>query len=1118
MDPEELKNLEESLLELSRIISSQSGSMTDHTELLKQFSTDTKAENTSLNENSAANDKMTGTENALTAREDKAAAIIAKAAENNKTATTKGRIALEGLTSALLGDESGLSKYGKVVNSVGEATFAVSKNFGVPGAIIGVTALLLGKTVKAVFALDDNLVKSRDSFTKAGGMTNMTLEHMGKLAKKAKFSLGNIKKLSDESNALGGDLRALGGPVGSAQENFFAMAKVHDSVRRSFGRLGVSQDDLMHLQALYVKDQAASGGYFRNAAVDDETRRKNSLEYAKNMVVLSTITGKTADALQEEINQVQLGIEEQAAEVAENYKIKKLEASNDPRDKAEAERLKLRQANRLEMIHKYTALFGKEKGMQMARVARLGYYDKMTKSLAGLPDFDALGVTQKINNSKNIKVDLEEGANKLDTALQKRTVESETISQYNPDMLTQRGVDPEYLKLSLDRSGKPAGDVLRDAYKAVSGKGEKGKDKLADNVEGVRSAEREAQAAAQTFLEIADPLRGGLLKTALVVGTVVAGLAGLAFAMKKYITFSSLGGGGAGGLGGASGPGGLGGGFPSLRKADVLDKNGKVLQGAALNSRIKKIGGAPASGASGGFSESLKAVLDELKSAGVKAPLIMAGGGALAVAVGALGLAFAGSAFLIGKGLKVFGEGIQAFSKVDGKNLALVGLGLIELTAGIVGLTMAAPIAGLMALMKFAGADPLASTANMLINLQKKPFDKDKIKNNSTTIMIYASTMVKVTSLSDSMPGKSKGMNAVVDISKNMSHIFAAISSLSAINNTQALINFVKAMSVLTDTKGSSLDAIAAGAMGGASIGGKIGGAIGGTFGRILGGAIGAAAGGAAAALPSIAGALGDIVSKIIRVESGGNATAQAKTSSAYGLGQLTKGTFEGIAKEKGSPVFGVSWEKYKSDPEVQKLAVAYLVQKDTDFLSKNKIPVSATSTYLSHFLGMGGVRQLYNHPNNTPISEAVSASSLNANRSVFSQAGTVGGLKMWAGKKMGDPAGVAQAKKGGMFGGPLSGYPMELHGTELVIPIEQNSVLMKLATMPENIMQDTQKNTSTKALAMSNKVTNTPTSKTSHGISKEMITSLGHRFDMVITTIEKSNKVNKKILKHSTV
>ena len=619
-------------------------------------------------------------------------------------------------------------------------------------------------------------------------------------------------------------------------------------------------------------------------------------------------------------------------------------------------------------------------------------------------------------------------------------------------------------------------------------------------------------------MEIADPLRGGLLKTALVVGTVVAGLAGLAFAMKKYITFSSLGGGGAGGLGGASGPGGLGGGFPSLRKADVLDKNGKVLQGAALNSRIKKIGGAPASGASGGFSESLKAVLDELKSAGVKAPLIMAGGGALAVAVGALGLAFAGSAFLIGKGLKVFGEGIQAFSKVDGKNLALVGLGLIELTAGIVGLTMAAPIAGLMALMKFAGADPLASTANMLINLQKNPFDKDKIKNNSTAIMIYASTMVKVTSLSDSMPGKSKGMNAVVDISKNMSHIFAAISSLSAINNTQALINFVKAMSVLTDTKGSSLDAIAAGAMGGASIGGKIGGAIGGTFGRILGGAIGAAAGGAAAALPSIAGALGDIVSKIIRVESGGNATAQAKTSSAYGLGQLTKGTFEGIAKEKSSPVFGVSWEKYKSDPEVQKLAVAYLVQKDTDFLSKNKIPVSATSTYLSHFLGMGGVRQLYNHPNNTPISEAVSASSLNANRSVFSQAGTVGGLKMWAGKKMGDPAGVAQAKKGGMFGGPLSGYPMELHGTELVIPIEQNSVLMKLATMPENIMQDTQKNTSTKALAMSNKVTNTPTSKTSHGISKEMITSLGHRFDMVITTIEKSNKVNKKILKHSTV
>ena len=38
------------------------------------------------------------------------------------------------------------------------------------------------------------------------------------------------------------------------------------------------------------------------------------------------------------------------------------------------------------------------------------------------------------------------------------------------------------------------------------------------------------------------------------------------------------------------------------------------------------------------------------------------------------------------------------------------------------------------------------------------------------------------------------------------------------------------------------------------------------------------------------------------------------------------------------------------------------------------------------------------------------------------------------------------QARAGGMFRGPTGGYPIELHGTELVIPVSPDSILSKLA------------------------------------------------------------------------
>ena len=52
-------------------------------------------------------------------------------------------------------------------------------------------------------------------------------------------------------------------------------------------------------------------------------------------------------------------------------------------------------------------------------------------------------------------------------------------------------------------------------------------------------------------------------------------------------------------------------------------------------------------------------------------------------------------------------------------------------------------------------------------------------------------------------------------------------------------------------------------------------------------------------------------------------------------------------------------------------------------------------------------------------------------------------------GSRATDNARLLQAKYGGMFNGPQTGYPMEMHGNELVAPLNPQSILAKMAQEP---------------------------------------------------------------------
>lgn len=113
----------------------------------------------------------------------------------------------------------------------------------------------------------------------------------------------------------------------------------------------------------------------------------------------------------------------------------------------------------------------------------------------------------------------------------------------------------------------------------------------------------------------------------------------------------------------------------------------------------------------------------------------------------------------------------------------------------------------------------------------------------------------------------------------------------------------------------------------------------------------------------------------------------------------------------------------------------------------------------------------------------------------------------------------VLKARKGGLFSGPSTGYPMELHGTEMVIPqMTQNSLLTKLSktsNVPDlgNLLEATQ------AAAQGTVSTGGADSHSDITfLNPEMIAALASKFDIAIEILQSSDYAQENYLKHVTV
>ena len=201
--------------------------------------------------------------------------------------------------------------------------------------------------------------------------------------------------------------------------------------------------------------------------------------------------------------------------------------------------------------------------------------------------------------------------------------------------------------------------------------------------------------------------------------------------------------------------------------------------------------------------------------------------------------------------------------------------------------------------------------------------------------------------------------------------------------------------------------------------------------------------GGASAAKPTT------LQEKIIQVESGGkNIPNQSglggeATSSAYGVAQITKGTFEDLVKnaQKSSPLYGKTHDDMKADIGLQYEALSVLTDKNKSILAKAGVSTTDAAMYLAHFLGPTGAVKALKAGDSSMLTSAVNQKQIDANPNL-QRMSTVGDLKTWADQKMGGGG----YKFGGIANGPEEGYTTTLHGKEAVVPLPNgNSIPVEM-------------------------------------------------------------------------
>ena len=969
--------------------------------------------------------------------------------------------ALRSFGSAIVSAEQGFRKYGQSITQAGEAVANLSKNLPIFGGVIGGLIRIVTSFASTALRSVDVLVDFRDEVSKTSGALPVTLRSIQDLGMQAGYSGERLLVLQKITAGLGTSLQGLGGTAGTGVVKFMQLAEVSETVRDRFGRMGVDQERLTDLQAKYVQMQSASGMQYQLQNKSMAQLRKESLDYADNMTRLSALTGKQADQIQQEQEQVQLEFEEQAAEMADRVRIRQLREAD--RHK-EADQLEKSVNARNAVTNNLSTLFGPELSSQMSRVFRTGFFDSKSGPLAQImpelvgysdrlrnlrPGDDAEKVTADIFNT--VKRKYEEGAIDFETVLQ-------VLGEEGARSL---GYSAETFKRLNSYTGKSYEKLMEDVER--DRKASQQADAAADETQRLRDAEIRLQRDFQRALE---PLATALMPMITSTMHFLADIAedvltpllvklgeGLGWLFNKVVAFREEGG------------------FDKLKEG--FDKITTWFTSGGFDTM--------ASGAKEAFDTvtgALKWLAENIKT------LLVIGG--VVIAFTALGQAIFGVIGIINllKGAGLMGGPGAAAAGIAGKGGGAGGL--LKGGARLLG-KVALPLMGAMAAYDaFQGfnADPNASFGGKMANAGRGALSgltfglSEHLTGKVTTGTPEAENKESIKKHSDQVVTDTKQRKENIEQNK-----------ILAKNAKEQTTEQTRLFKLLSDAIKSTTDSLAPFKL----------------------------------SIEAIVGLINGIMTGGIGGGPGGGGIGGGRASASLMMARTMTGASEKTDNQRIQQFLRAGGQGM--DPQVEAWCAAFVNSalqqagiSGTGSAIANSFQNWGTSVPFDQVLPGDVVLETRNKPPGKPGGHVGLATGVFDGRKI----GIIAGNTNDRVEEYSIPAdsdvmvrranAMPKAARGGVFSGPKSGYPIEMHGTEMVAPLNVDSILMKLAKTPVGTAE---------AGAALDSIMQTGSSS-SVDIEKlvsaqfKLIEILSNKLDVVVDALETGNYTQSKILMNS--
>lgn len=777
----------------------------------------------------------------------------------------------------------------KAVDKGTKATNAFARRLG--GAMMGA----LGVAAGAIKGLGNEILQGGDSFSDFTKHIPLVGAALGPLAGLIDNSIESFRQLSTVGGAIGNDItkvrraaadmelnmdeytqlivsngeafRVLGGDVQTGQMRFAQMNK-NLKASGSFAELknlGFTVMDLNEGMAEYITLQRNSG---RLEGKSTETLAKGSANYLKQIDLLARATGKSR-------KEVEASLQAQAVDAGIRGL---LDAFRDAEGNLSQEGLNLQAS--LALIDQYAGSSGtafKELLMGLpqsdttaAFIAGLGeagpkiqealekvgsgadpqvLIDAMADAGGALSEFGKIDTGDKIQDAKDrakfITGLRNNGQNELADFLDMSTKLSAAKNVNIEEIRKQQNVTNDSTKnmLTFDDSIKKIRAVIQTALldsglfealgDAFGGMSEtmgdpKFQKAIKDFAETLASKTKEFinlfkeggfkavfdKAISGLGSILGDAFIGAITNPKVILG--IAGAFAALFALKAVSGaftsgISSLFGGGGGGskMGGKPGKGGGGG-----------AKVGKSI---------------------GGFVGGLGEGVMKGAAAGIRAfahPMVPVGAAAIGAAILAIGAGIAGAAWIMGKSLPTFVEGLQSFESLDGAALGSAAVGMTKLSGAMAAFGAGTAVAGLGSMVggitgaigKLFGADdPLSQ----LEKFSAANIDGAKVKTNADAMIAFQTAMsaaaggTAAAGLGDMVGGIAGGIGKLFGADDPLENLktfaSATIDGKKVKTNAEAMVAFSTAM------------AAAGGAQAATGLGSLVGGIAGG-IGKLFGG------------------------------------------------------------------------------------------------------------------------------------------------------------------------------------------------------------------------------------------------------------------------------------------